>query len=67
MKQFDERTKANLDVVLEEACQNLPHGGDHDYRKTVARKLISNARKGNTTLAGLTAVARKAVNDRHST
>jgi hypothetical protein len=41
---------ANLDVVLEEACRSLPHGGDHDFRKTVAARLLAAARKGNTTL-----------------
>lgn len=61
MKQFNERTRANLDVVLEEVCRDLPNGGDHEYRKKVAKQLGSNARKGNTTLTGLTAVARKAV------
>jgi hypothetical protein len=67
MKQFDERTKANLDVVLEEACSNLPHGGAHEYRKFVARKLVANARKGNTSLEGLSAVARKAVGEQAAT
>jgi hypothetical protein len=61
MKQLDKRTMANLDVVLEEACRDLPHGGDHALRKAVAQKLINSARKGNTTLAGLRAVARNAV------
>jgi hypothetical protein len=61
MKQLDERTKANLDVVLEEACRDLPHGGDHHFRKTIAQKLINSARKGNTTLGGLATVARNAV------
>jgi hypothetical protein len=61
MKNLDDRTMANLDVALEEACRNLPHGGAHAVRKRVAQKLLSNARKGNTTLSGLSAVARNAV------
>jgi hypothetical protein len=58
MKNLDDRTMANLDVALEEACRNLPHGG---MRKRVAQKLLSTARKGNTTLSGLSAVAQNAV------
>jgi hypothetical protein len=63
MKQLDDRTKANLDVVLEEACRDLPNGGDHGFRKVIAQKLLNSARKGNTTLSGLTAVARRAIDD----
>ena len=63
MKQFDERTKASLDMVLEQTCKDLPHGGDHATRRLVAQKLINSARKGNTTLTGLRAVARTALQD----
>jgi len=63
MKHFDDRTAANLDVVLEDACRQLPHGGDHSFRKRVARKLLSAARSGNTTLSNLTGIARMAVNE----
>jgi hypothetical protein len=58
---LDQRTKAELDLVLEGACRDLPHGGDHHFRKTIATKLINSARKGNTTLGGLVTVARNAV------
>lgn len=61
MANLDERTKANLDVVLEDVCRDLPHGGDHQLRKKVAQKLLQAARKGNTTLSGLSAVARNAL------
>ncbi len=60
MKHFDERTAANLDVVLEDACKLMPHGGKHHVRKKLARKLLAAARKGQTTLASLTRVARLA-------
>ena len=60
MKQLDDRTAANLDVVLECACRVLPHGGDHSFRKRIALKLLSAARHGQTTLADLSAVARTA-------
>ncbi|WP_265440624.1 hypothetical protein [Bradyrhizobium sp. SEMIA] len=41
MKQLDRRTKAALDAVLEGACRDLPHGGDHIFRKAIAQKLIT--------------------------
>jgi hypothetical protein len=61
MKTIDERTAANLDVVLEEVCQELPHGGDHESRKFVAKELMRNVKKGNTTLEGLRTVGRRAL------
>jgi hypothetical protein len=63
MSKLDERTAANMDVVLEEACRIFPHGGDHEQRRRVAQKLMLSARKGNTTLGGLTAVASAAVQE----
>ena len=60
MTQLDDRTAANLEVVLEDACRALPHGGDHLFRKRIARRLLSAARHGQTTLASLGAVARSA-------
>jgi len=61
MAKPDERTKANMEVALEEACRELPHGGDHSLRKKIAQKLLHSARKGNTTLNGLSVVARTAL------
>ena len=61
MNQLDDRTAANLDVVLEDTCKALPHGGDHDFRKKVALKLLSAARRGQTTLASLKRAARSAM------
>lgn len=59
MTQIDERTMANLDVVLEKICRSLPHGGDHELRKAIAQKLL--ALQGNRTLGELTDVARAAL------
>ena len=50
MKTLSERTKANMDVVLEETCRQLPHGGDHDSRKFIAERLIKAAQEGHSTL-----------------
>ena len=60
MTGIDERTSANMDVALEEVFAGVPHGGDHESRKHVARRLIQSAKKGNVTLDGLRAVARDA-------
>ena len=56
-----EDLRKRLDVALEEACRVLPHGGDHNLRKKIALKLLQSARKGNTTLGGLSVVARTAL------
>jgi hypothetical protein len=60
MTGIDERTTANMDVALEEVFAGVPHGGDHESRKHVAKRLIQSAKKGNVTLDGLRAVARDA-------
>jgi hypothetical protein len=44
MVEFSERTQANMDVVLEEVCAELPNGGDHESRKFIAEQLIQCAR-----------------------
>jgi hypothetical protein len=59
----DERTAANMDVVLEEICSGLPHGGDHESRKFVAKKLMQSVKKGNVTLEGLRPVASRALSE----
>jgi hypothetical protein len=63
MTKIEERTIANMDVVLEEVCWRLPHGGDHESRKYVAKKLIKSAKKGNVTLEELRHVASRAFSD----
>jgi hypothetical protein len=61
MTKIEERTSANMDVVLEEVCQRLPHGGDHESRKYIAKKLMQSVKKGNVTLEGLRPVASRAL------
>jgi hypothetical protein len=63
MKALDRRTMVHLDVVLEDACRSLPHGGDHATRKKIAQKLLSSARKGNLTIDSLSAVAQDALDE----
>jgi hypothetical protein len=63
MTKIDERTAANMDVVLEEVCSDLPHGGDHERRKHIAQSLMQSAKKGNVTLEGLRTVANRALSE----
>jgi hypothetical protein len=63
MTKIDERTTANMDVVLEQVCRGLPHGGDHESRKHIAQRLMQSAKKGNVTLEGLRAVASRALTE----
>lgn len=61
MQKVSERTKANMEVVLEETCRQLPHGGDHDNRRFIAERLIEAAKAGHSTLGELGIVARHAL------
>jgi hypothetical protein len=63
MTKVDERTSANMDVVLEETCRDLPNGGDHESRKYVAKRLMQSVKKGNVTLEGLRSVASRALSE----
>jgi hypothetical protein len=63
MARLDDRTIANMDIVLEETCSVFPHGGDHERRRYIAHKLKLSARRGNTTLGGLRAVAHTALKE----
>jgi hypothetical protein len=58
---LDDRTTANIEVALEAAFRDHPHGGDHESRKHVARKLLQSAKSGNHTLGGLEVVAKSAL------
>ena len=60
---LDDRTTANMEVALEAAFRNHPHGGNHESRKRVARLLLQSAKGGNHTLGGLEGVAKSAVNE----
>jgi hypothetical protein len=52
MTELDERTAANMNVTLENACRVLPNsGGDHETRKYIAKKLFQAANKGKGRLA----------------
>ena len=61
MNRAEERAIANMDVVLEEVCRVLPHGGDHESRKHIAKKLLQAAKNGDVTLEKLRPVASRAL------
>jgi hypothetical protein len=61
MDEFDDHTRANMDVVLEEICREMIHGGDHESRRFIAERLIESAREGRTSLTELNSVARRAL------
>jgi len=52
MTKFDERTAANLDVVLENVCRGLPNGGDHETRNTSHGNSFRLRRKATRPWAG---------------
>ena len=58
MTKLDDRALANVEVVLDEMFRAQPHGGDHESRKRVARKLLQSAKRGNRTLGSLTIIAK---------
>jgi hypothetical protein len=61
MSKFDDRTTANLDVVLDSVCRTLPNsGGDHESRRFIAAKMLRAAERGKRTLGALETVARRA-------
>jgi hypothetical protein len=61
MNRIDNRTITKMEIALEKACGVFPNGGDHESRKYVAEQLRLSARKGNTTLDGLCALADRLV------
>ncbi|PDT68562.1 hypothetical protein CO683_15210 [Bradyrhizobium ottawaense] len=61
MGEFPERVQANMDVVLDQVCTELPNGGDHKSRRYVAEQLIEAARDGKITLGELSSAGRRAV------
>lgn len=61
MGEFPERVQANMDVILDQVCAELPNGGDHQSRRYVAEQLIQAAPQGKITLGELTSAGRRAI------
>ena len=60
MPDLDDRTFANIEVVLNDTFRAYPNGGHHERRRHVAERLLQSAKCGNTTLVGLSVVAKAA-------
>ncbi|MET4793966.1 hypothetical protein ABIF64_006144 [Bradyrhizobium japonicum] len=58
--ELSDRIKSNVEVVLEEACCELPNGGDHESRRLIAEQLLEAAESGHTTLNELRSAALRA-------
>jgi hypothetical protein len=63
MPKLNERTVANMEIVLEETCKVFPNGGEHECRRFIAERLKQRAMRGDVTLAGLRAVAHSALQE----
>jgi len=67
MVEFNEPTQANMDIVLEEVCAELPNGRGHESRSSSPSNSFNCARSeqcarsGRTTLGELMYAARRAV------
>jgi hypothetical protein len=59
--EISQRTKANMEVVLEEVCRQFPSGGDHGTRRFIAERFTEAAEHGETRLGELEAAARHAL------
>ncbi|UFW48554.1 hypothetical protein BaraCB756_40965 [Bradyrhizobium arachidis] len=57
---LSDRVKTNMEVVLEETCRELPHGGDHESRRVIAEQLLLAAEAGQGSLGELRGVALRA-------
>jgi len=61
---FDERTRANMEVALERACEYLQMGRDaHEARRRIAQRIMASAEGGERTLTGLTKAGRDAATE----
>jgi len=63
MSRLDESTIAHVETAPEKACWTLPNAAAPETRKFIAQKLKLSAKKGNTTLGGLSTVAHRALDD----
>jgi len=63
MGMLSERTRTKLDLVLEETCRTLPHGGDHASREFIAQRLLRATENGHVTRGELGIIARRALAD----
>ena len=58
-----DRRKAYMEMVLNETCRRLPHGGDHALRSFVAAQMLDAAALKHMTIGHLRIIASKALAD----
>lgn len=51
---LDDRAVANMEIVLDQLCENMPDGHSHQVRAEIAERLIKCARRGGTSIKALT-------------
>lgn len=56
---FDSRTLADMNAALDRVCGRIAQGEEHAVRRRVARQIVLRARRGNATLADLTAAGQR--------
>jgi hypothetical protein len=61
MVKGDGRRIFNMERLLDELFEGVRHGGDHETRKHVAKKLMQSAKKANVSLEELRAAGREAL------
>lgn len=65
IRDFDEKTRANMEFALHRACSSLPADlvETHEARSKIALAIEEAAREGERTLTGLTSVGRQAARE----
>jgi hypothetical protein len=58
-----DRHSARMEKVLEETCQRLRHGGDHELRSFVAERMLEATSAHQIAYGHLGIIARKALAD----
>jgi hypothetical protein len=61
MSEFNAHTQSHMEMVLDEVCNRLPRGGDHETRKHIANRLVDAARSGKTCHDDLLPIALRAL------
>ena len=57
--EITEGFKARLEYVLDQVCADLPAGGNHEARQTIAAHLLKAAQNGVTNIDDLTQAGRQ--------
>lgn len=61
MIDISSRARARMSMVLEEICNSMPNGGDHESRKSIAMALFTAFEAGHQTADELRLAARNAL------